>query len=146
MNLVVFNSSDDILKHKIQDFEDKYDLSYINKYKKNKKKNDQNSIVELVLNISKETVLNACYYEGTKDNRLVQLSITNDKENSKKVNKEFLDEATKHAFERLNAKTVVIFSKKENSLYEEYESLGLLNDQYIYLKDKEDYKEMRAVK
>ena len=145
MNLVVYNASNDTLKEAIINFLDKDNYD---RYLASKDKNDPNMITEIVANMDKGKIFNACYYSGTKDTKFVELSINNQEGNKKRVNSEFLTDATSYAFDRLNAETIVVFSQKDDSnlLAEGYESLGLLNDKYIYIKDKEDYKELRAVK
>lgn len=93
---------------------------------------DSNEINECVYIVKDDKVKNTCFYNGTKDNKLVEATIINLKQ------KEFVKEATEYAFNYLDCETITIFSnEQEDKILSDlgFESIGDYNGVNTYIKD-----------
>lgn len=96
-------------------------------------KNNSNDINECLMSINGSDVSNFCFFNGTKDNKLVQMSIKNLQQ------REFVEQSLTYAFDRLDAETVTVFSKENYARQLDnlgFENLGEYNGVNTYVKDR----------
>lgn len=105
-------------------------------------KSKKNEIYECLLAVENEQIKNYCIFNGTKDNRLIQMGIED------LSDKRFLEKSMNYAFQVLNAHTITIFSDKEDSSLElmGFESLGQENGLTTYIKEQELNVELEKVR
>jgi len=147
MKLVALAKGDKALTSKLETFQVKTgkDLNFLDKI------NGRFSSMEvhdLVYYEKPDGISNICYFKGNKDNRLVNLEITNLNNSQVKTNQDFVKAATEYAFTVLDAETVTIISNEcsEKDLVNiGYEPLGKHNGINTYVIDKEEQIEVGAV-
>ncbi len=114
-------------------------ISFLKKIEQQNEKESSNMIYEMAISIAGQKVQNLAMIHGTRDNRLIELTIMNLKDGDNEKNRSFIEKTTEYSFGQLNAETLVIFSNHQDKTLESlgYESLG--NDHGIipYIKDRE---------
>lgn len=146
MKLVAAVKCDRTLTSKLEVFKTKTgkDINFLSKL------NNKSSGVEvhdLVYYEKPEGISNICYFRGNKDNRLINLEITNLNSSQVKTNQSFIKAATEYAFTVLNAETVAIISNECSEDYLVsigYESLGKHQGFNTYVKDKEEQLDLKV--
>lgn len=98
-----------------------------------------NTIHEMVMFTIEKKVQNLAIIQGTRDNKLIELTIINLKDGNNERNRKFIDKTTNYSFEQLNAETIVVFSHHQDTTLESlgYESLGDDQGMIPYIKDRE---------
>lgn len=116
--------------------------SICNKEEYEEIRSKKNEILDCLLNVENDEIQNYCIFNGTKDNRLIQMGIES------LTDKKFLEESMNYAFQVLNAHTITIFLDGDNSNLERmgFESLGQENGITTYIKEKEINIEMEKVR
>lgn len=138
MEIVTLNPYDTIQNKIIEESKYKKDLEEFstirNKYSQkeyNLLTQTQNEIFECLLLKENNSIKDYCIFKGTKDNRLIQMKLSNSN------SKELIKVSISYAFSILNAHTITVFSEKENTKLEAmgFESLGKVNGQTTYIKE-----------
>lgn len=114
-------------------------LEFIKKSQENQAIPDSNNIYEIIAFCTDTVIYNLGLIQGTRDNKLMEFKIFNGSDGANERNRKFLDYLTNYAFQNLNAETIVTFSNHKNKTLElmGYESLGMDNGQFTYVKDRE---------
>lgn len=157
MNLIVVDPYTSDIEEKLKEFqkEKNINIEYFNKLFEVKKqitkeeydKQKENSINinEITVNIVKDRINNVCVFNGTKDNKLVELKIYNLKDGNNEINRNFVKNNTEYALSILNAETISIFSNNSNDqvlIENGYESIGEYNGVNTYIMDKQKIEEI----
>lgn len=144
MNLIIVKPDNNEHIAGIKDFSDAVgkELEIMSSLKKLQQENERinsNTIYEMAISTVGQKVQNLAIIQGTRDNKLIELTIMNLKDGDNEKNRSFIEETTEYSFGQLNAETIVVFSNHQDKTLESlgYESLG--NDQGIipYIKDRE---------
>lgn len=146
MKLVAAAKRDRALTSKLEVFKTKTgkDINFLSKL------NNKSSGVEvhdLVYYEKPDGISNICYFRGNKDNRLINLEITNLNSSQVKTNQCFIKAATEYAFTILNAETVAIISNECSEDYLVsigYEYLDKHNGVNTYVMDKEEQLDLKV--
>lgn len=157
MNLIVVDPYTSDIEEKLKEFqkEKNINIEYFNKLFEVKKqltkeeydKQKENSINinEIIVNIVKDRINNVCVFNGTKDNKLIELKIYNLKDGNNETNRNFVKNNTEYALSILNAETISIFSNNSNDqilIENGYESIGEYNGVNTYIMDKQKIEEI----
>lgn len=119
-------------------------MSSLKRLEPENKELSSNDIHEMMMSIVGRKIQNLAIIQGTRDNKLVELTILNSRDGNYEKNREFAEQITRYSFDQLQAETTVVFSKGEDKILESlgYESLGGEDGLIPYIKDRE---KMQAV-
>ncbi|MCI8347457.1 MAG: hypothetical protein HFJ12_05905 [Bacilli bacterium] len=144
MNLIIVNPDSKQHIMSIRDFSNEVgkELEIISALKRVEKESESinsNTICEMAMSMMGQKVQNLAIIQGTRDNRLIELTIINQKDGDNEKNRDFIKKTTDYSFNQLNAETIVIFSNHQDKALEAlgYESLGNDPGMIPYIKDRE---------